>query len=70
MPQGCKARPERVIIFAVSAWDANCAQHIPLRFEAAALIARDRRIAELEAELAQLRVRVSQKLWGIFASKH
>ena len=59
MPQGYKARPERVIIFAVSAWDANCSQHIPLRFEAAALIARDRRIAELEAELARLRARAS-----------
>ena len=55
MPRGYKARPERVIIFAVSAWDANCSQHIPQRFEAAALAARDRRIAELEAELARLR---------------
>ena len=57
MPQGYKARPERVILFAVSAWDANCSQHIPQRFEAAALAARDRRIAELEAELARLRAR-------------
>jgi len=59
MPQGYKARPERVIIFAVSAWDANCSQHIPRRFDAAALIARDRRIAELEAELARLRAPAS-----------
>ena len=58
-PQGYKARPERVIIFAVSAWDANCSQHIPQRFEAAALAARDRRIAELEAEIARLRARAS-----------
>lgn len=59
MPQGYKARPERVILLAVAAWDTNCSQHIPQRFEAATLAARDRRIAELEAELARLRTRVS-----------
>jgi predicted pyridoxine 5'-phosphate oxidase superfamily flavin-nucleotide-binding protein len=59
MPQGYKARPEQVILFTVSAWDANCPQHIPQRFEAAdvaaALIERDRRIAALEAEIKRLR---------------
>ena len=35
MPEGYKARPEQVILFTVSAWDANCPQHIPRRFEAA-----------------------------------
>ena len=59
MPQDYKVRPERVIIFAISAWDANCPQHISQRFEAAALVARDQRISELEAELARLRARVS-----------
>jgi hypothetical protein len=42
----------------MSAWDTNCPQHIPQRFEAAdvaaALAARDARIAELEAEVARL----------------
>jgi predicted pyridoxine 5'-phosphate oxidase superfamily flavin-nucleotide-binding protein len=56
MPQGYKARPEQVILFKVSAWDTNCPQHIPQKFDAAdvaaALAARDARIAELEAELA------------------
>lgn len=51
-------RAERAIVITVSAWDANCPQHIPQRFEAAdveaALAARDRRIAELEARLARL----------------
>jgi uncharacterized protein len=51
------ARPERAIVVSVATWDANCPQHIPVRFEAAdveaALAARDRRIAELEAELAR-----------------
>ena len=59
MPEGYRARPEQVILFTVSAWDANCPQHIPQRFEAAdvaaALADRDARIAELEAELARLR---------------
>ena len=58
-PKGYKARPERAILFTVSAWDANCPQHIPQRFEAAdvaaALAERDNRIAALEAEIARLR---------------
>lgn len=59
MPKGYKARPEQVILFKVSAWDTNCPQHIPQKFDAAdvaaALAARDGRIAELEEELAALR---------------
>ena len=59
MPAGYKARPEQVILFKVSAWDTNCPQHIPQKFDAAdvaaALAARDGRIAELEAELAALK---------------
>jgi predicted pyridoxine 5'-phosphate oxidase superfamily flavin-nucleotide-binding protein len=55
MPKRYKARPEQVIVFKVAAWDTNCRQHIPQKFEAAdvaaALAARDARIAELEAEL-------------------
>ena len=59
MPEDYRARPEQVILFRVSAWDANCPQHIPQRFEAedvaAALAQRDNRIMELEAEVARLR---------------
>ena len=59
MPEDYKARPEQVILFTVSAWDVNCQQHIPQRFEAAdvaaALAERDSRIAALEAEIARLR---------------
>ena len=58
MPQGYKARPEQVILFRISAWDTNCPQHIPQKFDAAdvaaALASRDARIAELETELAAL----------------
>lgn len=59
MPEGYRARPEQAILFTVSAWDANCPQHIPQRFEAAdvaaALAERDRRIEALQAEIAGLR---------------
>ena len=59
MPDGYKARPEQVIRFTVSAWDANCPQHIPQRLEASdvasALAERDRRIEELQAEVNRLR---------------
>jgi uncharacterized protein len=57
MPQGTRARPEQAILFTIAAWDSNCPQHIPQKFDAAdvaaALAARDARIAELEAELAR-----------------
>lgn len=59
MPVDYRARPEQVLLFTVTAWDVNCPQHIPQRFEAAdvqaAIEVRDRRIVELEAELAALR---------------
>lgn len=54
-----KARVERVIVFTVKAWDANCPKHIPQLLHAedvyAALEQKDRRIAELEARLAELK---------------
>ena len=59
MPKGYRARPEQVVIFKIAAWDTNCPQHIPQKFDAAdvaaALAQRDARISELEAELAKIR---------------
>jgi len=59
MPKGYRARPERVVVFKIAAWDTNCPQHIPQKFDAAdvaqALAVRDGRIAELEAEIAALK---------------
>src|SRR6516164_206707 len=59
MPKGYRARPEQAVIFKIAAWDTNCPQHIPQKFDAAdvaaALAQRDARISELEAELAKLR---------------
>ncbi|MGH6618213.1 MAG: pyridoxamine 5'-phosphate oxidase family protein [Alphaproteobacteria bacterium] len=58
MPADYKARPEQAILFTVAAWDMNCPQHIPQRFEAADVVAalgeRDRRIAALQAEVERL----------------
>jgi hypothetical protein len=59
MPKGYRARPEQVIVFKIAAWDTNCPQHIPQKFDAAdvaaALAARDQRIMELEAQVAALK---------------
>jgi predicted pyridoxine 5'-phosphate oxidase superfamily flavin-nucleotide-binding protein len=59
MPGNYKARASQVILVTINAWDANCPQHIPQRFDAADVAAaieeRDQRIAALEAELATLR---------------
>jgi predicted pyridoxine 5'-phosphate oxidase superfamily flavin-nucleotide-binding protein len=59
MPVDYKAKPEQAILFTVAAWDMNCPQHIPQRFDAAdvaaALSERDRKIAALEEEVARLR---------------
>ena len=50
-----EGRPERAIVFSITAWDVNCPRHIPQRIDAgrvAAMLAdRDARIARLEAEL-------------------
>jgi predicted pyridoxine 5'-phosphate oxidase superfamily flavin-nucleotide-binding protein len=59
MPEGYAAKPEQAILFAVAAWDTNCHQHIPQRFDAEdvarALDERDARIKELEDEIARLK---------------
>jgi uncharacterized protein len=59
MPKDYRARPEQAILFTVSAWDANCEQHIPVRYEEAdvdaALAEAGRRLATLEAEVERLK---------------
>jgi predicted pyridoxine 5'-phosphate oxidase superfamily flavin-nucleotide-binding protein len=69
MPATYKARAERVMLLSVSAWDSNCPQHIPRRIDAvdvsAALAERDRRIAELEAEVRQLRSTANSRLHSV-----
>lgn len=59
MPGNYGARPEHAILFRITAWDVNCPQHIPQKFDAAdvdkALARLEDRIASLEAENAALR---------------
>jgi predicted pyridoxine 5'-phosphate oxidase superfamily flavin-nucleotide-binding protein len=61
MPSEYQAKPEQVMVVSVTAWDANCPQHIPVKFDATsvkvAIEAKDQRIQELEAELSRLRQR-------------
>jgi len=58
MPEGYRAQPEQVFMFSLSAWDANCPQHIPKRVDLAELeavvAAKDRTILELTEQLAEL----------------
>ena len=58
-----KGKPERVIRFHVQAWDANCRQHIPLKYsqkdvEAIVQPLRDR-ITSLEAENTQFKKQIT-----------
>jgi hypothetical protein len=59
MPANYIAKSEQAILFSVDAWDANCPQHIPQRFEAGdvanAIQSRELKITELEAEIRQLK---------------
>jgi hypothetical protein len=63
MPKGYRARPEQVILFKVAAWDTNCPQHIPQKFDAAdvaqAMSEAAAKIAALEAEVARLKAELA-----------
>lgn len=58
MPEGYRARATQAVVITVEAWDVNCPQHIPQRFEAEdvarALAERDAKITGLQAEVARL----------------
>jgi uncharacterized protein len=58
MPEDTRARADQAVVVTVEAWDVNCPQHIPQRFEAEdvarALADRDAKITELQAEVARL----------------
>jgi predicted pyridoxine 5'-phosphate oxidase superfamily flavin-nucleotide-binding protein len=59
MPADYAAQPEQAIVFTIEAWDTNCPQHIPQKFDAVDVAATvhklQARIAELEAENGELR---------------
>ena len=57
---GYRAKIERVVMITITAWDGNCPAHIPQKLDAAEVAsvveALKERIANLETELASLRV--------------
>jgi len=63
MPDVYAARPEQAILFEVDAWDVNCPQHIPQKFDAAdvgAAISRlEERIAALQTENSRLQAQIA-----------
>jgi predicted pyridoxine 5'-phosphate oxidase superfamily flavin-nucleotide-binding protein len=64
MPDGYRAHPEQVFMFSLSAWDANCPQHIPKRVDLAemeaVITAKDRAILELTEQVAELTRRLRE----------
>jgi predicted pyridoxine 5'-phosphate oxidase superfamily flavin-nucleotide-binding protein len=62
---GYKAKPERVILFTIEAWDVNCSQHITARLtvpEVEGLLGTvQERIAALQAENAALRAKLAEQ---------
>src|SRR5436305_2587970 len=62
---GYKARPERVILFTIEAWNANCSQHITARLsepEIEGLLGTvQERTAALQAENARLRALLAER---------
>jgi len=62
---GYRAKPERVVLFTIEAWDVNCAQHITARLteaEVAQLLGTvQERIGALQAENARLRAALAAK---------
>ncbi|MEJ0076617.1 MAG: pyridoxamine 5'-phosphate oxidase family protein [Alphaproteobacteria bacterium] len=63
--QNYKARPERVILFTIEAWNANCSQHITARLsepEIEGLFAPlQQQMAALQAENARLRAALAER---------
>src|SRR5882672_4302021 len=70
--RGYKAKPERVILFGIEAWDVNCSQHITARLtvdEVEHLAATvQKRIATLQAENARLRALLAERQTGTVSS--
>jgi len=64
MPDGYRAHPEQVFMFSLSAWDANCPQHIPKRVDLAQMeavvTAKDRSIVELTERVGELTRRLRE----------
>jgi predicted pyridoxine 5'-phosphate oxidase superfamily flavin-nucleotide-binding protein len=62
---GYKARPERVILFTIDAWNANCSQHITARLSEGEIegvfTTVQERISALQAENARLQAALAER---------
>jgi uncharacterized protein len=65
---GYKAKPERVILFTIEAWDVNCSQHITARLSEADIermaATIQERYAALQAENVRLRALLAERQAG------
>lgn len=65
MPQAYPAQTEQALLFTVEAWDANCSQHIPRKFDGADVVRvverLEARLAALEAENAALKAELKTR---------
>lgn len=57
MPEDYAAAPERVLLFKVLAWDPNCPQHIPRKYDQDQV---DAMLADKNCEIAELKERLRQ----------
>ena len=64
MPEGYKARPERVFIFTITAWDVNCPQHITPRYDETMVRQITEKLTKRVTELEAENERLSQQLKG------
>ena len=66
---GYKARPERVILFTIEAWNANCSQHITARLSEPEIeqlfTTAQQQISALQAENARLRAALAARDGGV-----
>jgi len=62
MPDDYGTNPEQVILFEVDAWDVNCPQHIPQKFDAADVAAALRQLRERIVTLEAENTRLAQQL--------
>jgi len=65
MPEGYKARPERVFVFTITAWDVNCPQHITPRHDEDMVRQVTEKltacVTELEAEIEKLKGQLASR---------
>ena len=57
MPEGYAATPERALLFKVHAWDPNCPQHIPRKYD---LDQVEEMMADRDSEIAALKVQIAE----------